>query len=62
MGQGDRDQQLLEALLEAGLKVKAVEIRSGKKVVTVEKMETKIPESPLEPVLYAVEIPTPRGF
>jgi hypothetical protein len=62
MSQGNWDQQLRDALLEAGLEVKTVEIRRGKKVVTVEKMKTKTPERPLKPVFYTAETLEPGGF
>jgi hypothetical protein len=41
MNLGNEDFHLMEALLEAGFDVKNVEIKRGKRVVTVEKAETK---------------------
>jgi hypothetical protein len=62
MEQRRRDQPLLEALLEAGLEVKTVEIRRGKKVVTVEKRKPKARKKPGDPVLSATKIPRSSGF
>jgi hypothetical protein len=53
MGQGDRERELLEALREAGLSVKTIEIKNRKKVVTVEKMEAGALEIPRGPFMYA---------
>jgi hypothetical protein len=52
MGQGNRERELLEALREAGLAVKTIETKDGKKVVTVEKMKVEALEIPRGPVVY----------